>query len=88
MVDQAVDTLGRLDVLVNNTGIVRDRMVFNLAEDMWDAVIRAHLKGTFACQRTRRAHCLRTSSQRRTKSSGSSASTFVPLELRAHSERQ
>ena len=47
IVDQAIDTFGRLDVLVNVAGILRDRMVFNMSEEDWDAVIRVHLKGTF-----------------------------------------
>ena len=45
---QAIDTFGGLDVLVNNAGILRDRMLFTMSEDEWDAVIRVHLKGTFA----------------------------------------
>jgi NAD(P)-dependent dehydrogenase (short-subunit alcohol dehydrogenase family) len=44
----ALETWGRLDVVINNAGIGRPRMVFNLAEDEWDDVIRVHLKGTFA----------------------------------------
>jgi NAD(P)-dependent dehydrogenase (short-subunit alcohol dehydrogenase family) len=48
MIDNAVDTYGKLDILVNNAGIVRDAMVFNMSEEEWDAVIRVHLKGTFA----------------------------------------
>lgn len=48
LVGTAVDTFGRLDVLVNNAGFVRDRMLVNLTEDDWDAVIRVHLKGHFA----------------------------------------
>jgi NAD(P)-dependent dehydrogenase (short-subunit alcohol dehydrogenase family) len=48
MIRQAIDTFGKLDVLVNNAGILRDRMVFSMTEDEWDAVIRVHLKGTFA----------------------------------------
>jgi NAD(P)-dependent dehydrogenase (short-subunit alcohol dehydrogenase family) len=48
MIAQAVDAFGQLDILVNNAGIVRDSMIFNMAEDAWDAVIRVHLKGTYA----------------------------------------
>jgi NAD(P)-dependent dehydrogenase (short-subunit alcohol dehydrogenase family) len=48
MVEQAVDTYGRLDVLVNNAGILRDKMLVNMSEEDWDAVINVHLKGTFA----------------------------------------
>ena len=48
MIDQAVEVFGRLDVLVNNAGILRDRMLTNMSEEEWDAVIKVHLKGTFA----------------------------------------
>jgi len=48
MVRQAVDTFGGLDVLVNNAGFVRDRMLVNTSEEEWDAVVRVHLKGHFA----------------------------------------
>jgi len=47
MIEQAVDTYGQLDVLVNNAGILRDRMLVNMSEEEWDAVIQVHLKGTF-----------------------------------------
>jgi NAD(P)-dependent dehydrogenase (short-subunit alcohol dehydrogenase family) len=48
LVRQAVGTFGGLDVLINNAGILRDRMLFSMSEEDWDAVIRVHLKGTFA----------------------------------------
>src|SRR3954466_12299185 len=48
LVQTAVDTFGGLDVLVNNAGFLRDRMLFNTSEAEWDAVIRVHLKGHFA----------------------------------------
>ncbi len=48
MIHQAVDEFGGLDVLVNNAGILRDRMLVNMSEDEWDAVVKVHLRGTFA----------------------------------------
>ena len=51
MIDHAIGTFGRLDVLINNAGILRDRMLTNMSEEEWDAVIKVHLKGTFAPSR-------------------------------------
>ncbi len=48
IVRQAVETFGGLDVLVNNAGILRDRMLFSMTEEEWDVVLKVHLKGTFA----------------------------------------
>lgn len=48
MIQQAVDTFGGLDILINNAGILRDRMLFNMTEEEWDIVVKVHLKGTFA----------------------------------------
>jgi NAD(P)-dependent dehydrogenase (short-subunit alcohol dehydrogenase family) len=47
LVKTAISEFGRLDVLVNVAGILRDRMIFNMTEQEWDDVIRVHLKGTF-----------------------------------------
>ena len=51
IIKTAVDTFGRIDVVVNNAGILRDRMIFNMTEEEWDAVINTHLKGSFAVTR-------------------------------------
>ncbi len=51
VVDQAFDTFGELGVLVNNAGILRDRMLHNMSEEDFDQVIHVHLKGTWACGR-------------------------------------
>jgi NAD(P)-dependent dehydrogenase (short-subunit alcohol dehydrogenase family) len=48
LIQTAIDSFGGLDVLVNNAGILRDRMLVNMSIDEWDAVIRVHLRGTFA----------------------------------------
>lgn len=51
LVQRAVDAFGRLDVVVNNAGFVRDRMFVSCSEEEWDAVIRVHLKGHFCVSR-------------------------------------
>ena len=51
MIRAAIDTFGGLDTLVNNAGILRDRMLVNMSPDEWDAVIRVHLRGTFCPSR-------------------------------------
>src|SRR5579862_3986741 len=48
LIEQAVSSFGTLDVVVNNAGILRDRMLVNMSIEEWDAVIRVHLRGTFA----------------------------------------
>jgi NAD(P)-dependent dehydrogenase (short-subunit alcohol dehydrogenase family) len=51
IVRQAITTFGALDVVINNAGILRDRMLFSMTEEEWDAVIKVHLKGTFVTSR-------------------------------------
>jgi NAD(P)-dependent dehydrogenase (short-subunit alcohol dehydrogenase family) len=51
IIDCAIDTFGKLNVVVNNAGILRDRMIFNMSEEDWDSVVAVHLKGTFNCSR-------------------------------------
>jgi NAD(P)-dependent dehydrogenase (short-subunit alcohol dehydrogenase family) len=56
MVSSAIEQFGRLDVLVNVAGILRDRMVFNMSEQEWDDVIRVHMRGTFNTTKFAAAH--------------------------------
>ncbi len=56
LIDQAITTFGRLDVLVCNAGFVRDRMFFAITESEWDAVVNVHLKGHFCAARHAAAH--------------------------------
>jgi NAD(P)-dependent dehydrogenase (short-subunit alcohol dehydrogenase family) len=56
LVKSAISEFGRLDILVNVAGILRDRMIFNMTADEWDAVIRVHLRGTFNTSKFAAAH--------------------------------
>jgi NAD(P)-dependent dehydrogenase (short-subunit alcohol dehydrogenase family) len=56
IVDAALDHFGQIDVVVNNAGILRDRMIFNMTEEEWDGVINTHLKGTFSVTRAAAPH--------------------------------
>jgi NAD(P)-dependent dehydrogenase (short-subunit alcohol dehydrogenase family) len=61
IVECAIDTFGKLNIVVNNAGILRDRMIFNMDEESWDAVVAVHLKGSFnmsrhACEYWREEH--------------------------------
>ena len=56
MVESAISQFGKLDIVVNVAGILRDRMIFNMAEEEWDAVVAVHLKGTFNTCRHASAH--------------------------------
>ena len=51
IIKTALDKFGKLDVLVNNAGILRDRMIFNMTPEEWDAVMKVHLYGHFYCAR-------------------------------------
>jgi hypothetical protein len=56
IIQTALDSFGRIDIVVNNAGIVRDRMIFKMSEQEWDAVLDVHLKGTFNCIRAASPH--------------------------------
>ena len=59
MVAQAVDTFGRVDIVVNNAGILRDVIFHKMSEDDWDAVVAVHLKGAFNVARAAAPHLRR-----------------------------
>jgi NAD(P)-dependent dehydrogenase (short-subunit alcohol dehydrogenase family) len=56
LVNQAIKDYGKLDILVNVAGILRDRMIFNMTVEEWDAVVRVHLRGHFCTMRPATAH--------------------------------
>jgi NAD(P)-dependent dehydrogenase (short-subunit alcohol dehydrogenase family) len=56
LINQAIKEFGKLDILVNVAGILRDRMIFNMSEQEWDDVIRVHLKGHYCTVRPASAH--------------------------------
>jgi NAD(P)-dependent dehydrogenase (short-subunit alcohol dehydrogenase family) len=56
LVEQAIKEFGKLDILVNVAGILRDRMIFNMTIEEWDAVVRVHLRGHFCTMRPASAH--------------------------------
>lgn len=56
LVQAALVSFGRLDIVVNNAGVVRDRMIFNMSEQEWDVVIAVHLKGHFVLSRFATEH--------------------------------
>ena len=51
LVASALDTYGQLDILINNAGVLRDRMIFSMSEQEWDTVLRVHLRGHFVTSR-------------------------------------
>lgn len=59
LIDEAVETLGRIDVLVNNAGITRDGLIARMSEDDFDAVIDVNLKGTFNCCKAAAKHMMK-----------------------------
>lgn len=56
MIALAIDTYGRLDILINNAGILRDKTLHKMDTAMWDEVIAVHLRGTFLCSRAAARH--------------------------------
>lgn len=56
LVARAVDTFGRLDVMVTNAGVLRDRVLWNMSDDDFDTVVQVHLRGTFTCVREAARH--------------------------------
>ncbi len=72
IVESAIEAWGRIDILFNNAGILRDRMFIKMSEADWDAVMAVHLKGTFACTKAAAPHMQRQRSGRIINASSSS----------------
>jgi NAD(P)-dependent dehydrogenase (short-subunit alcohol dehydrogenase family) len=78
LVQHAVDAYGTVDVLVNNAGVLRDRLLVNMSQAEWEDVIRVHLGGTFACMRHAAAYWRDQSKAGRPPTPGSSTQRPPP----------
>jgi NAD(P)-dependent dehydrogenase (short-subunit alcohol dehydrogenase family) len=78
LVRAALDAFGRLDVVVNNAGFLRDRMFVSSSEEEWDAVIRVHLKGHFCVSRHACEHWRAQSARSRRRVSPSTRASSTP----------
>lgn len=56
IIKTAIDSFGRIDIVVNNAGILRDRILFKMSEEEWDGVLKTHLYGSFYCSRAAAVH--------------------------------
>lgn len=59
VVKTAIDAFGRIDILVNNAGILRDKAFTNMNDDLWNAVINVHLRGTYKVTKAAWPHMLK-----------------------------